>query len=551
MSPAPARAMPADVQTERSLLGAVVLAADLSAVADVLVPEDFYGDDERRVYESMRELHRQGEPIDVNVLQNMVGNTIVVSDYVDGLPRNPPIKTYAAGILERSSWRRMARLGTELSNRALAADGDPADLARSFAVDLGAIASTPNGHPENTFEANGEGRYKLLVPSIGAELEVDFLRRESSQLKAELMVRCKLPGARTHGGVLSVSDLNLSSSRSRSMHGKHLDERAHTKGVFVDVLEELAQRVLAAEREGQPAVLLHELPRPTADEALDVEGFTLLARHPVIAFGDGGAAKSYLALYIAGTLAQRGRRVAFFDWELAGEDHRDRLERLFGSEMPRIHYVRAVRPLVYEADRLRRIVRDEQIDYCIFDSVAFACDGPPEAAEVAGRYFQALRQIGPVGSLHVAHVTKAFEGADRKPFGSVFWHNGARGTWNVKLAETSPDESFITVGLFNRKANLGALRPAVGFEFGFSAERTRVRPVKVEDVADLAQNMTIADRMRALLRRGPRPIAEIAEALDAPKDTIKKTVNRKTNMFVRVPGQGADVIALADRRGDR
>ena len=80
-------------------------------------------------------------------------------------------------------------------------------------------------------------------------------------------------------------------------------------------------------------------------------------------------------------------------------------------------YARCERPLVYEADRLARIVREHDISYAIFDSVAFACDGPPEAAEVAGRYFRAVRQLG-IGSLQIAHISKA-ENGDKKPFGSA------------------------------------------------------------------------------------------------------------------------------------
>ena len=70
----------------------------------------------------------------------------------------------------------------------------------------------------------------------------------------------------------------------------------------------------------------------------------------------------------------------YADWEFSGEDHRDRLERLFGTDMPAIWYARCDRALVYEADRLRRIVAENDISYVIYDSVAFACDGPPESA---------------------------------------------------------------------------------------------------------------------------------------------------------------------------
>src|SRR6185369_3527639 len=113
-------------------------------------------------------------------------------------------------------------------------------------------------------------------------------------------------------------------------------------------------------RNGKPAVDLRALSKATSDDTLEIDGLSLLRRHPSIIFGDGGAAKSYTCLYLAGRLAERGMQVALFDWELAGEDHRDRLERLFGPDMPKIIYARCERPLVYEVDRLRRIALDQQ-----------------------------------------------------------------------------------------------------------------------------------------------------------------------------------------------
>ena len=287
---------------------------------------------------------------------------------------------------------------------------------------------------------------------------------------------------------------------------------------------------------------MRELERPTADDAINVDGLVLPRRHPTIEFGDGGAAKSYHGLYTAGRLVQQGLSVAFFDWELAGEDHRDRLERLFGKAMPRISYARCERPLVYEADRLRRIVRDEGIDYALYDSIAFACDGPPEAAEVAGRYFRAVRQIG-VGSLHIAHVSKA-DGADQKPFGSVFWHNGARCTYFVKLADALLDGQTISVGFFNRKANLGRLLPPIGFKIEFTSDRTYFTRENPADTPDLADKMTIRERMVYLLKGGSVTVDDLAKEIDSKPDTIRKTVKRHNRTFVLLEG---GKVALSQR----
>lgn len=409
-----------------------------------------------------------------------------------------------------------------------------------FGPDVGAVT---DALPRD-FRCLDEGAYRLTIAEIGIEFTVERLRRRFDELVGELTVRCELAGARTHDGVLSVGDFNLSTQRAREERARYLAGRANAKDLdWAGLLEEFVQRVLTAERTGQPAVSLRDLPRPMTDDTLDIDGVLLIDRHPVIAFGDGGAAKSYLALYLAGKLSQTGIRTALFDWELAGEDHRDRLERLFGADMPDVRYVRCSRPLVHEADRLRRIVREEEIGYAVYDSIAFAADGAPESAEVAGRYFQSVRQIG-VGSLHVAHVSKALD-LDQKPFGSAFWHNGARATWNVKLADTLPGANQITIGLYNRKTNLGPLRPAVGFDITFADDRTTFRRVNVADVSDLAGHLSVRQRMAHLLRRGAMSPAVVAEEIGADLETVKRTARRYKNQFLILPGGN---LGMVERR---
>jgi hypothetical protein len=187
-------------------------------------------------------------------------------------------------------------------------------------------------------------------------------------------------------------------------------------------------------------------------------------------------------------------------------------------------------------------VRDGGIEFSVFDSVAFASDGPPEAAEVAGRYFRAVRQIGG-GSLHVAHVSKA-ENGDQKPFGSAFWHNGARSTWYVKQAEASAGTDVLQIGLFNRKSNLGRLRPPLGFSVSFSEETTTFRRTDVADSPDLAGQLSIRQRMAYLLRKGALDPGRIAEELEADLETVKRTVRRYKKFFTVIEGGR---VGLLDR----
>jgi hypothetical protein len=180
----------------------------------------------------------------------------------------------------------------------------------------------------------------------------------------------------------------------------------------------------------------------------------------------------------------------------------------------------------------------------------FASDGPPEASEVAQRYFQCVRRIG-VGSLHIAHTNKSEE-SDKKPFGSAFWHNGARATWNVKLStDAAPGTSEITLGFYNRKSNLGGLLPAFGLGVTFATDRTMIRRIALADVEDLAADLPIWQRMERALTT-PKTMVALAEELSAKVDTIDANVRRKRNVFTRVPGDGGiQRIALVSSRAER
>ena len=401
-----------------------------------------------------------------------------------------------------------------------------------------------SGVKRRDFSLNTDGAYKLAIPEYAITVEVDRLRRESHELIGELCVRCDMPGVRSYDGALSVADFNLSSARARVERAKILGTRTNfgSRDEWIDwlgIIEEFCQRVLVDDRRGQSSVDLRELERPLPNDTIKVSGLELPRRHPTIVFGDGGAAKSYVALYLAGMMAQSGMRVALFDWELAGEDHRDRLEKLFPGEMPQITYARCERALIHEVDRLRRIVRDGNIEYCFFDSIAFACSGPPESAEIAGEYFRAIRQIGG-GSYHIAHVSKA-DGADKKPFGSSFWHNGARATWYVHSSQDSINERVINLGMFNRKANLARLQKPVGLRVEFTDTHTYITVDNVADTPELAEKMSLTQRMREALKRGEMTVEDLSIVAQVPVKRINEAAKRNNKLFIVNGGKIANL----------
>ena len=114
-------------------------------------------------------------------------------------------------------------------------------------------------------------------------------------------------------------------------------------------------------------------------------------------FGRRRFSQILLSPLLRGLIAQTGINVALFDWELAGGDHRDRYELLFGEEMPRnFWYMRLTSPLSKSQDGLRKFVKDNGIGFGIFDSVGFACGATPETAESALTYYAAVRRCAPV-----------------------------------------------------------------------------------------------------------------------------------------------------------
>jgi hypothetical protein len=392
--------------------------------------------------------------------------------------------------------------------------------------------------------------YRLEVPGMMVTFEVDRLTWRQNELTGELTVHLDLGGTDAVDGVLSVATFNLSNAWQRTQRADLLRRKSRAPDIpWEPLLEAFCQAVLTAERTGEPAVALRDVD-PSADDRrlIPVFGFQLPFRHPSIIFGDGGATKSLLALYMGGLLSQQGYRVLIADWELDAVDHRDRYATLFGTEMPAtVFYTRCCRPMVYEVDRLKRIVRQQGIDFGIYDSIGYACHEAPETAAAALTYFQAVRQMR-IGGLHIAHINRSEHG-DQKPFGSAFFHNSARATWFLKPVEDGAGKS---VGVFSRKHNLAKyLQAPFSYAVQVDGNRTFFRRTEITEVAELAAKVSLPQRIAASLKAGPRTTKEIGDAWpDEKADTVRKAIERglKSGRLVIVPDAAGDErIALAAR----
>lgn len=310
-------------------------------------------------------------------------------------------------------------------------------------------------------------------------------------------------------------DIGLSGLRDKEALSRHLGRATEMgDGEWARELSDLFAVVLHDEQKRGALISLADIEATADDPVLDAGGFPVLASHPTILFGDGESYKSMIALWAAGVLADQGHRVLYLDWELNPEDHRARLETLFGRhDVPDVHYLRCAMPIRDMVSRIRQECERAEIDFIIVDSVAFACGMAAETSEAAMTYFAALRDIGVAGSLSIAHDTKHTTKGDRgkeKPFGSAFWHNGARLTWRATATRSSSGNAAVRLDC--RKSNL----------------IDRPSPRKID-----------------ICRRGPR--TEISCRVDDPSAAIK----RGEIGLVRTPTLRETIEAMeadADRR---
>jgi replicative DNA helicase len=127
------RVPPHSVEAEQSLLGALLLDNQaFDRVADLVVAEDFYRDDHRRIWRHISKLIEANRPADVVT----VSESIDASEdkdrtggpaYLGALAQNTPsalnIRRYAELVRERSVQRRLAQVATEIAESALASAG--------------------------------------------------------------------------------------------------------------------------------------------------------------------------------------------------------------------------------------------------------------------------------------------------------------------------------------------------------------------------------------------------------------------------------------------
>jgi replicative DNA helicase len=209
--PSPDNGLPASIQTEITVLGAMLL--DAVAITDAtakLLPEDFALDSHQRIYRVMVDLLALGHAVDLitvmDALQkrrelDAIGGAAYLSHLTEGIPRNPSIESYVRIIKDKSLLRQMLSVFSE--GMALASDQTESatDVLNTTEARLAEIADSAiqrgfSGIPEIVRNSFGtiDALYEQGKEITGlATHYIDFDKMTSGLQKSELIIIAARP----------------------------------------------------------------------------------------------------------------------------------------------------------------------------------------------------------------------------------------------------------------------------------------------------------------------------------------------------------------------
>jgi hypothetical protein len=305
-----------------------------------------------------------------------------------------------------------------------------------------------------------------------------------------------------------------------------------------------------------------DMPAPEPRRYL-VEGLVPEA-YPTMIYGDGGVAKSMLALSLGlGVASNAGTwlgcriesgGVLYLDFELDAAEQNRRVSRLVNAEglgkPPRLlRYMSAAGVRARDAfeDALAES-KEHDVKLLIVDSLGPALEGDAEASRDVIAFYNEV--VGPfraagVAPLVIDHQSKMQAGEryqNKRAFGSVFKANLARSILQVEATNRSDGE--LIVRLRQNKHNFGPLLQPFGACLSFSEEMVRIEAIKLEE-EDLAEEGTLNARTRVLhaltgLDEGtPSEIHEVIS--DLSLGTVKKELSKlKKDAKVEETGETRD-----------
>lgn len=306
-------------------------------------------------------------------------------------------------------------------------------------------------------------------------------------------------------------------------------------------------------------------------EHRDVLAGLIPESYPTVLHGDGGSAKSMLALSLGVAVAGDantwlGRAVTtapvlYVDFELDQDEQNRRARRIIkgaGLEKPPegLLYLCALGHGPVEALRAAYAeCREHGVKFLILDSFGLAFSGEMEAAkDIIGFFNEVMEPFRALGVTvliidHQARQQGAEKYQSKSAFGSVYKTNLARSVVQVEATERGGD--YLDLRLRHKKHNFGALAEPFGAKITF-ADSVVIRELELDET-DLAEEGTLnaADRLKLVLQNGPAFPDELIERTGLASSTVKNVLTRLRKVRVveatgeRKPGGQEQVTLVA------
>jgi len=386
------------------------------------------------------------------------------------------------------------------------------------------------------------GVYSYVWETEAVQVTVQRIREDSRHTPtADVRIQA------TPEGHIHMTRINLLSTQARTQVARHCTGRCTRSRDWDAIVEQFCVLTLDHWRQGEPVVDLGTV-NPSPEPAYRLRPF-LLEEEATLIYGDGGIGKSYVAAYLASQIDQgiqvgnyspiRGR-VLYLDYETNSQIAARRFQALakgFGfGDTNRVLYRFCYQPLAMEIAEIQTIVAEANVDFIVVDSAGPACGGDPESAASAINYFTSLRSLRKT-SLTIAHRSK---GGSVGPFGSVYWVNYPRATYELKKAQEM-GQNLMHVALIHRKANEARLQEPVSFRFRFQPGAVTVTEEAIEDVPDFVTELPMADQIAAAFQdHGPQSAKDLAGITGLNLGSIQVVLSRDAR-FRRIGNNRWDI----------
>jgi hypothetical protein len=491
----------------------------------------------------MQELAARGAVVDMTTVADELrrrqqldaaGGMVKLSQLTDPLTAciEAHLRGYVDRVLDYGLKRESTRWATEYLTKAKNGSGAQ-QLIDQVSAHLTALRNRPIGTPRTPELVDIPGGVLVTWPRSEVAMRFDTARDERDGHTAEAGVYI---GER----LLAFGKVTLASLQSRKYLASAIEHLAPFS-TWPQLIQEASHLVLEHVKAGSPPVVLEAKP-PTADRYL-VRDF-LVADEPTLLYGPGGACKSLTALLLemamatghalAGFTPTRIHKVGILDWESTKDTHGGRvwgLAKGLGIAPPELVYFAMDRPLADDIRRIARECRQRRLEALVVDSAAYACDGPPEDAHSATAFFTALRSLR-VTTVVIAHMSKAaIDAAEGKPFGSIYWENAPRLTWELRPDGRRDTGSLVRrqIGLYNRKSNAEYFADrALEYQFDTSSKIITPRAIAMNhaDPGLVARGLSQGQLVLRALTHEPMTAEALHDATGIATRTLYEVCNR-------------------------